>query len=120
MNRNDGISITGGNVTAGAMAAGENASVTIRAGGDVVTGADPDVAPLLAALLRALQQHHDEVPPPVAEAGSELATELATPQPSPSRVRQLLATVTEGAASVTAVARAAEALAAALVRPWSG
>jgi hypothetical protein len=55
VNRNDGISISGGNVTSTAMAAGRNARATVNAGGDVVVAAHPDVAPLLQALVAALE-----------------------------------------------------------------
>jgi hypothetical protein len=118
VNRNDGISISGGNVTSAAMAAGENASVTINAGGDVVTAARPDVAPHLQALLAALGEHRESLPAGTTEAGAELATELARPEPEPSRVKQLLSTLTEAAGSVTAVSGAAEALKSALTHLW--
>jgi len=119
VNRNDGISISGGNVTAGAMAAGDNASASVSARGDVVLAAHPDVAPLLHALLAALARHRDELPgPAAAEAGEQLAAELAEPRPSPSRVKELLTTVTEGAGSVTAVVEAARAITGALAHLW--
>lgn len=116
MNRNDGISIQGGNVTAGAMAAGDHASVTISSGGgDVTIAARPDVAALLQALVTALDRHRDELPASAdPEAGAELAGELAQPKPSASRVRELLAAITAGAGSVSAVSQAATALGAAL------
>jgi hypothetical protein len=110
VSRNDGISISGGNVSATAMAAGKNARATVNAGGDVVVAAHPDVAPVLHALAVALAEHRAELPPAAVEAGDDLATELAQPRPSRSRVKELLATLTEGAGSVTAVAGAAEAL----------
>jgi hypothetical protein len=118
MNRNDGISISGGNVSSTAMAAGKNARATVNAGGDVVVAAHPDVAPVLQALVAALDEHRPELPPAAVEAGEELPTELAQPKPSRSRVRELLATLTEGAGSVTAVAGAAEALRKALDVLW--
>jgi len=118
VNRNDGISISGGNVTSTAMAAGRNARATVNAGGDVVVAAHPDVAPLLQALVAALGEHAAELPAASVEAGEEVATELAQPEPSRSRVKELLARVTEGAGSVTAVAGAAEALRKALDTLW--
>jgi hypothetical protein len=118
VNRNDGISISGGNVTSTAMAAGKNARATVNAGGDVVIAAHPDVAPALQALVAALGEHPAELPPAAVEAGGELATELAQPEPSRSRVRELLASLTEGAGSVTAVAGAVEALRKALDVLW--
>jgi hypothetical protein len=110
VNRNDGISISGGNVSSTAMAAGRNARATVNAGGDVVVAAHPDVAPVLQALVAALGRHGAELSPAAVEAGEEVAAELAQPEPSRSRVKELLATLTEGAGSVTAVAGAAEAL----------
>lgn len=123
MNRNDGISISGGNVTSTAMAAGRGARATVNAGGDVVTAAHPDVAPLLQALVAALAEHRAELPAAAVEAGEEAAAELARPEPAQpeaarSRVTELLARVTEGAGSVTAVAGAAEALRKALDTLW--
>jgi hypothetical protein len=118
VNRNDGISISGGNVSSTAMAAGKNARATVNAGGDVVVAAHPDVAPVLQALVVALGQHRAELPPAAVAAGGELVTELAQPEPSRSRVKELLATLTEGAGSVTAVAGAVEALRKALDVLW--
>jgi hypothetical protein len=63
VNRNDGISISGGNVSSTAMAAGKNARATVNAGGDVVVAAHPDVAPVLQALVVALGRHRGELPP---------------------------------------------------------
>jgi hypothetical protein len=118
VNRNDGISITGGNVSAGGMAAGDHASVTVNAGGDVVLAARPDVAPLLQALVAALAEHREELPAAVTSAGAEVAAELAGPEPSRARVRELLGTVTEGAGSVSAVTEAAKSLWGVLSSLW--
>ena len=118
VNRNDGISISGGNVSAGGMAAGDHASVSVTAGGDVVVAARPDVAPLLQALVAALAEHREELPAAVTSAGAEVTAELARPAPSRSRVRELLGTVTDGAGSVSAVTEAAKSLGSVLSALW--
>jgi hypothetical protein len=112
MTQHDGVSISGGNVTIGALAQGAQARAVSH--GDIsVTAGSPELASALAALLEVLREHQHELPQPVLAAGPELAAELAEQEPeAPSRgkVKELLARITEGAGSVTALTAAVEAV----------
>jgi hypothetical protein len=109
MTQHDGVSISGGNVTIGALAQGAQARA-VSHGDLTVTVGSPELAEALKTLLQLLREHQDELPEPVVAAGPELAVEAAAPEPQRGKVKELLARIAEGAGSVTALAGAVEAV----------
>jgi hypothetical protein len=113
----DGVSITGGNVSIGALAQGANAraNVTVPAGDGWAARDRNEIAALLAELRATLARQQAQLSDPARlraaeELAGELAGELEQAEPSPSRVRRVLAGVLEAAGTVTAVSAAAGAL----------
>lgn len=104
--KNNGISITGGKVEAGAMAAGKHASATnISAAPDSLTDARGAMTHLLE-LLRAVPGLPDQT-----VAMAELADhELGKEEPDKSSVLRLLEMIASGAKSIASIGGAVTAV----------
>lgn len=106
---NQGIVVSGGSFTVGGSAvvgAGARAHTVVNQpvfGGGLA--ADPDVAQRLSELEDALRAHAGELADHEAAVGrlSALVEELQRPEPSRSRVAQILSTLRDSAGSVAAV-----------------
>jgi hypothetical protein len=101
MERNEGIVVSGGSFSAGAVAAGRGATAVQQEGGE---------ASRLAAELRELLAGHEAAR---ADADAVVA-ELATPSPAHGRLRELLDGIAGAAGGLTGVATAVAALRAAI------
>jgi hypothetical protein len=110
MEKNYGINITGGNVSAGAMAAGRDARATNISS----TSADslPDIRAGMSELLELLRGEADKLDRPEETiAVAELAErELGEDEPDKLSVLRWLKIVATGAGSVTSVAGAVTAI----------
>ncbi|TDU88660.1 hypothetical protein EV138_2206 [Kribbella voronezhensis] len=104
--KNYGISVTGGKVEAGAMAAGDNATATnISAASDSLTDARAEMADLLE-LLRAVPELPEQT-----VAMAELADrELGKEEPDKSSVLRLLELIASGATSIASIGGAVTAV----------
>jgi len=97
MERNEGIVISGGSFSAGAVAVGRGATAVQHDAGE---------AARLAGELRELLAGHE-----AAQADADaLAAELATPAPAPGRLRELLDGIAGAAGGLAGVATAVAAL----------
>ena len=106
MKKNYGISVTGGKVEAGAMAAGDHATATnISAVSDSLTDARAEMTHLLE-LLRAVPELPEQT-----VAMAELADhELAKEEPDKSSVLRLLEMIASGAKSIASIGGAVTAV----------
>jgi translation initiation factor 2B subunit (eIF-2B alpha/beta/delta family) len=108
---NQGMQVSGGSVTAGAIAVGTGAWAHNVANQLRERGQD-DVAQRLEELVRQLEAHADQVSDieDLRGATRTVADELAKEQPNKTTVTAVLSTIAESVQSVTGLATAADAL----------
>jgi hypothetical protein len=106
--RNEGIQIYGGTFKAENLAVGRGATVVA----ELRDRGQDEVARRLDELLRQVERHGDEVPD-VDRVRADTRTvteELAKERPDKTRVRDVLAGISDSVRSVTGLATAADAL----------
>ena len=110
--RNEGVVISGGNVTIGAMAVGPYAQAVSNAADALQRRGQDELAHKIQALLEALQQHEPELGDRDAAFSltGRAAEELERDEPDKDTVLGFLGRVTAAAGSATAVAGAVTAL----------
>ena len=108
---NQGIVITGGQVTVGQAVAGAGAQAHYTGGGAQDTNAQlKALRQRLDELAQALAQQPGRVPTQPMEALDAARSEAARSRPDPGRLKRLMEGVAEGAKSVTSVAGAIQAV----------
>jgi hypothetical protein len=119
MERNEGVVVSGGSLTAGQVVAGRGARASATFSGNVgglhQVGRD-EVARALDNLVAELRRHAAELPDgeELLDSTRAVGEELAKEQPNRRTVTAILKAIGEGAGSVTSVVGAAQALAAAV------
>ena len=114
--RNEGIYQTGGSISVGgSLAVGKRAqaiSVVGTARQSLEAKGLDEVSAKLGELLEALSAHADQLddPDPVYASVQDVAEELAKTKPDRSRIRAIVAAISESAKSVTGLATAAAEL----------
>ncbi|WP_327637080.1 hypothetical protein OHB24_01445 [Kribbella sp. NBC_00482] len=110
MEKNDGIRISGGHVSVGAMAAGEGATATNISA--VSAGSLADARAGMAQLLELLHTHSERLErPDEAIAVAELADrELSKEEPDKTSVLRLLELLASGAKSIASIGGAVTAV----------
>ncbi len=116
--RNDGVMMTGGTMTAGQIAAGRNARARATFNGPVgrIENAGRDeVAIALKDLLDQLELHEHDIEDyaEIVDSTRMVADELAKPQPNKRTVTSLLAGIKEGVSAVAGLLTSVGSLAAA-------
>ena len=116
--RNDGVMMTGGTMTAGQIAAGRNARARATFNGPVgrIENAGRDeVAIALKDLLDKLELHEHDIEDyaEIIDSTRMVADELAKPQPNKRTVTSLLAGIKEGVSAVAGLVTSVGSLAAA-------
>lgn len=108
---NQGIQISGGSFTAGAVAVGPHARAYNVANELRERGQD-DLAQRLEELVRQLEAHADQVPDieDLRGATGTVAEELAKEKPNKTTVTAVASRIAESVRSVTGLATAADAL----------
>ncbi|RZT19752.1 hypothetical protein EV649_2889 [Kribbella sp. VKM Ac-2569] len=112
MEKNDGIRISGGHVSVGAMAAGQGATATNTNISAVSAGSLADARAGMAQLLELLHTHSERLErPDEAIAVAELADrELSKEEPDKTSVLRLLELVASGAKSIASIGGAVTAV----------
>jgi hypothetical protein len=113
MNVNKGIQVSGGQITAGAIAAGDRAiAIADRTRNELTGGPLEEIADKLAELTRELQENAAQLDDAedLLESTTRIAEELKKEKPSKTTIRGILGAITEGAKSVTTVTIAVTAL----------
>jgi hypothetical protein len=113
MSVNKGIQVSGGQVTAGAIAAGDRAiAIADRTRIELAGGPLQEIGDRLAELTRELQQNAAELEDAddLLESTTRIAEELEKEKPSKTTIRGILGAIAEGAKSVTTVTVAVTAL----------
>jgi hypothetical protein len=118
--RNEGIIISGGTLSADVLAVGRGAQAikNVSASADALEAAgSADIAGCLRTLVEAITAHAEdlEAPAELAQSTELVANELTSAKPNKLTLRALLDGLVRAAGSVTAVAHAAGALQAAVV-----
>lgn len=110
MEKNDGIRISGGHVSVGAMAAGDGATATNISA--VSAGSLADARIGMAQLLELLRTHSERLDrPEEALAVAELAErELSKEKPDKTSVLRLLELIASGAKSIASIGGAVTAV----------
>jgi hypothetical protein len=106
---NEGVQNFGGTINAGNFAVGRGATVVAA---DLRDRGHEEVARRLEELVQLLEQHRDEVPNValVRAATDSVTEELAKERPDKTRVRDVLAAISDSVRSVTGLASAADGL----------
>ena len=118
--RNEGISMSGGRIDAGALAVGRHARATnvVEAAGQTLTErGQAEVAGRLADLVRQLEEHASRLDnaDELRETTEAVATELAKDRPNRITVTSLLDGLAKGVGSVASLTTAVQALAQAAI-----
>jgi hypothetical protein len=112
---NEGISITGGHIDAGALAVGRNAHATniTAAQHTLQDQGHPDIADRLADLIHLLETHAPQLdnPDDLKATTETIATELTKPKPNRTTITALLNALANGVQSVATLTTAVDALA---------